>query len=56
MLILTRRPGESIQIGEEVTVRVLAVNGSQICIGVEAPKETNIVRTELLDKPKKPGA
>ena len=56
MLILTRRPGEAIQIGEEVIVRVLSVNGSQIRIGIEAPKETNIVRTELIDKPNKPGA
>ena len=56
MLILTRRTGESIQIGKDVIVRVLAVNGSQVRIGVEAPKETSIVRTELLDKPKKPGA
>lgn len=56
MLILTRRPGEAIQIGNDVIVRILSVNGSQIRIGIEAPKETNIVRTELIDQTKKPGA
>ena len=56
MLILTRRVGEAIYIGDNVVVRVLGTKGGQVRIGIEAPKETSIVRTELINKPKKPGA
>ena len=38
MLILTRRSGEAINIGDDIVIRVLAVDGGQIRIGVEAPK------------------
>lgn len=38
MLVLTRRRGEAIYIGDDVTVRVLGVEGGQVRIGVEAPK------------------
>lgn len=50
MLVLTRRVGESIQLGDNITVRVLGAKGGQIRLGFEAPKDTNIVRTELLEK------
>ena len=49
MLILTRRDGESLKIGETVTVTVLAVNGRQVRIGIDAPKDIEILREELLD-------
>ena len=52
MLILTRRVGEAVKLGEEITVRVLRISGGQISLGFDAPKETNIVRTELLEGPK----
>lgn len=52
MLVLTRRVGEAVKLGEEITIRVLGVNGGQIRLGFDAPKETNIVRTELLEGPK----
>ena len=52
MLILTRRVGEAVKLGEEITVRVLGISGGQIRLGFDAPKETNIVRTELLEGPK----
>lgn len=52
MLVLTRRVGEAVQIGNDITVRVLGINGNQIRLGFDAPKETNIVRTELLEKAK----
>ena len=52
MLILTRRVGEAVKLGEEITVRVLGISGGQIRLGFDAPKETIIVRTELLEGPK----
>lgn len=48
MLILTRRVGESLIIGDDVTVSVLSVKGNQVRIGIDAPKDVNIVREELL--------
>ena len=48
MLILTRRPGESIRIGDDTTITVTSVRGLQVQIGIQAPKSVNIVREELL--------
>lgn len=48
MLVLSRKPQESIKIGPEITVTVVRVDGKQVRIAIEAPKEFNIVRTELL--------
>lgn len=50
MLILTRRPGESIIIDEDIKIKILAVSGNQISIGIEAPHDVNIVREELLEE------
>ncbi len=47
MLILTRNIGQAIRIGDDIEVRVLSFNGSQISIGVNAPKEVNIHREEI---------
>lgn len=47
MLILTRNIGQAIRIGEDIEVRVLSFNGSQVSIGVNAPKEVNIHREEI---------
>ena len=49
MLILTRRPDESILIDEDIKIKILSVNGNQVRIGFEAPEEVVIVREELLD-------
>lgn len=48
MLVLTRKTGQSVVIGDGITVVVLGVNGGQVRLGFEAPKKTNIVRSELL--------
>jgi len=46
MLILTRKTGETIAIGENIRVRVLAVKGMQVRIGIEAPAEVSIHRED----------
>jgi carbon storage regulator len=50
MLILTRRSGEAINIGDDIVIRVLAVDGGQIRIGVEAPKEVPVHREEIYER------
>lgn len=47
MLILTRRVGETLMIGDEVTVTVLGVKGNQVRIGVNAPKNVSVHREEI---------
>ena len=47
MLILTRRVGETLMIGDEVTVTVLGVKGNQVRIGVNVPKEVSVYREEI---------
>ena len=50
MLILTRRVGESLMIGDDVTITVLGVKGNQVRIGVDAPKEVAVHREEILNR------
>ena len=50
MLILTRRVGETIVIGNDITVTVLGVKGNQVRIGVQAPKDVSVHREEIAER------
>jgi len=51
MLVLTRKVGETIRIGDNVTVRVLALRGGQVSLGFDAPSDVRIFREEVLHAP-----
>ncbi|MCS7255165.1 MAG: carbon storage regulator CsrA [Thermomicrobium sp.] len=49
MLVLTRRPGEALVIGQDIRLVVLGVEGERVKLGIEAPREIAIVRSELVE-------
>jgi carbon storage regulator len=53
MLILTRRVGEAVMIGNEVTITVLGVKGNQVRIGINAPKDIAVHREEIFERIKR---
>ncbi len=50
MLVVSRKPGERVRIGESIEVTVLAVRGEQVSLGISAPREVPIHRQELLER------
>ena len=53
MLILTRKVGESVLIGDDISITVLSVRGNQVKLGVEAPKEVSVHREEIYQRIKR---
>ena len=53
MLILTRRVGETVVIGDDITVTVLGVKGNQVRLGVNAPREVAVHREEIFERIKR---
>jgi len=54
MHILTRRPTETVKIGDRVTVTILEIRGTQVRLGVNAPRDIAVLRAELSGKPRTP--
>jgi len=50
MLILTRRPGESVKIGDDITITVLGVRGNQLRLGFTAPQNVTVHREEVYER------
>ncbi|MBM4191452.1 MAG: carbon storage regulator CsrA [Gammaproteobacteria bacterium] len=55
MLILTRRVGETVMIGEEMSITILGVKGSQVRVGINAPKNVAVHREEIFERIKSEG-
>ena len=55
MLILTRRVGETVMIGNDVTVTILGVKGNQVRVGINAPKNVAVHREEIYERIKREG-
>ena len=56
MLVLGRKPGEYVKIGDNIIVRVLEDDNGNLRLGIDAPKDVEIVRGEILDKEKQDGS
>lgn len=50
MLILTRKPGEAIRLDDDILIKVFEINGSQVRIGIDAPREVKVHRDEIYQK------
>ena len=56
MLVLTRKPGEKVVIGDNITLTVVEVQGNRVRIGIDAPDQVRILRGELAGWPEEPAA
>ena len=52
MLVLTRRPGESIVVGENIVITVIEIKGGQVRIGIDAPRNVDVYREEIYEQVK----
>ncbi|MDJ0496346.1 MAG: carbon storage regulator CsrA [Acidimicrobiia bacterium] len=50
MLVLTRRPGESIVVGEDIVITVIEIKGGQVRIGIDAPRSVEVYREEIYEQ------
>lgn len=50
MLVLTRRPGESIIVGQDIVITVIEIKGGQVRIGIDAPREVQVHREEIYEQ------
>jgi len=50
MLVLTRRPGESIVVGQNIVITVIEIKGGQVRIGIDAPREIDVYREEIYEQ------
>ena len=53
MLVLSRKPGQTIRIGDDIVIRIQRVTGSRVAVAIEAPRECRILRSEIVGRPKK---
>lgn len=53
MLIFTRRPSESFMIGDDIRISIMTVNGNQVRIGIEAPRDVAVDREEIYERKKR---
>ena len=51
MLIMTRKPGDSIAIGEQVVVKIMEIKGGKVQLGIEAPKDVKVSAAEPAERP-----
>ena len=49
MLVISRRPGESFLVGDNLTITILEVSGDRVKVGIDAPKSVRIIRSEVLE-------
>ena len=50
MLVLTRKSGETLKIGDDIVITVVKIKGNQVRIGIDAPKEIPVIRPEAINK------
>ena len=50
MLVLTRRTGEGIMIGDDIEIKILDVSGEKVRVGIDAPREIDVYRTEVFER------
>lgn len=51
MLVLSRKPGETLRIGPDIVMTIVSIHGNKVRVGIDAPSEVHIARGELEDRP-----